>query len=258
MQVTHVVYSFICDILTTMISSCPKQDRHMNDKDHAVIYDWIQLFQQDMTETMLASVYKPMMKDLFKFEKHHITHYSSSKQYQHHYSYQISLLFLKSALRPEIWKQFQFAHISFFPSMNCSVCHSSICLHCGYDAHASLTCDENMRKLIKNNKNLPNEVKKTIVWTLQNSRQCPNCSIMINRDEGCNKVDCSYCGYSFCWCCRSSWSEGCGFYRCSTDKNSNQSMTGYDNSAQAEVGVPDMKNIQERIRLNRQPPIAFN
>lgn len=113
-----LIYSFICDILTTMISSCPKQDRHMNDKDHAAIYGWIQLFQQDMTETMLASVYKPMMKDLFKFEKHHITHYSSSTQYQHHYSYQISLLFLKSALRPDIWKQFQFAHISFFPSMN--------------------------------------------------------------------------------------------------------------------------------------------
>lgn len=51
------------------------------------------------------------------------------------------------------------------------------------------------------------DMKTTVQWKLQHSRQCPNCSIMINRDEGCNKVDCSYCGFCFCWACRSPWSE---------------------------------------------------
>ncbi len=51
-------------------------------------------------------------------------------------------------------------------------------------------------------------------WKLANSKSCPNCSILINRDDGCNKVDCLHCGYRFCWICRNGWSEKCGFYQC--------------------------------------------
>jgi uncharacterized ferredoxin-like protein len=48
---------------------------------------------------------------------------------------------------------------------------------------------------------------QTLKWKIENSRNCPSCCIMINRDEGCNKVDCTLCGFSFCWECKSSWSE---------------------------------------------------
>lgn len=52
-----------------------------------------------------------------------------------------------------------------------------------------------------------------------NSRPCPNCSVMINRDEGCNKVDCLLCGYRFCWRCGSGWSQQkCGFYQCGEEE----------------------------------------
>lgn len=81
-----------------------------------------------------------------------------------------------------------------------------VCLHCGYDAHPDADCEQNMRWMVKD-KATAQEVKETVKWTLANSRRCPNCSIMINRDEGCNKVDCSYCGFCFCWACRSSWAD---------------------------------------------------
>lgn len=85
-------------------------------------------------------------------------------------------------------------------------CHATVCLQCGYDAHPESNCEQNM-KLIATDKATARDVKETVEWKLANSRQCPNCSIMINRDEGCNKVDCSYCGFCFCWACRSSWAD---------------------------------------------------
>jgi predicted SprT family Zn-dependent metalloprotease len=102
-----------------MLSSCPKQEQHIADKDHKAIYDWIGLFsEQKINETKLMRVHKQLIKDIFQFERCHITHYSTSKKYQHHYSYQISLLLLKAATHPDVWKQLQFNHISFFPNMN--------------------------------------------------------------------------------------------------------------------------------------------
>jgi hypothetical protein len=63
-----------------------------------------------------------------------------------------------------------------------------------------------MEALLKS-KNFSSVNKKTIEWKLRHCRQCPVCSIMINREEGCNKVDCPFCGYAFCWACQSPWSE---------------------------------------------------
>ncbi|KAI8380197.1 hypothetical protein BD560DRAFT_432069 [Blakeslea trispora] len=104
-----------------------------------------------------------------------------------------------------------------------------------------------MKKMIAN-KLLPKETRDILGWKLKHSRRCPNCSIMINRDEGCNKVDCSYCGFSFCWACQSSWADGCGFYRCSLvgeidHGNTNESY--YEEKT--EIGVPNMKNIQAKL-----------
>ncbi|KAF9431860.1 hypothetical protein BGZ76_011612 [Entomortierella beljakovae] len=54
----------------------------------------------------------------------------------------------------------------------------------------------------------------TIQWKLANTNPCPNCCILIHRDDGCNKVDCMLCGYRFCWVCRESWGSACGFFSC--------------------------------------------
>lgn len=54
----------------------------------------------------------------------------------------------------------------------------------------------------------------TLQWKLKNTNPCPNCCILIHRDDGCNKVDCMLCGYRFCWVCREAWGVDCGFYKC--------------------------------------------
>ncbi|ORY92221.1 hypothetical protein BCR43DRAFT_446226 [Syncephalastrum racemosum] len=132
-------------------------------------------------------------------------------------AYTISRYFLLQDMKPETWKKLQLAHISFFPSMQCPSCDFAFCLQCGHENHAGEPCEQYMQRLVANASQLPDEVVETVKWKLHHS-----CSIMINRDEGCNKVDCSYCGFTFCWACRSPWSE-------------------------TELGVPNISSIQARM-----------
>ncbi|CAO0791867.1 unnamed protein product [Mucor circinelloides] len=250
---------FFCDIMESMLFSCFQGESHKNHTDHIAVKRWITIYKrQDWSDSKLLNLYKNIMQDVLIFEKHHINH--AKKRFAHNISQEfINNFFVK----PEVWKQLQFAHISNFPQMNCTSCHASICLHCGYDAHQGLNCEENM-KLMAADKATAKDIKETVEWKLANSRRCPNCSIMINRDEGCNKVDCSYCGFCFCWACRSSWADGCGFYRCSNVTNevlllTDASMattttnTTANSEDKTEIGVPNMKNIQARLVNHHQP-----
>ncbi|KAI9472927.1 hypothetical protein BDB00DRAFT_776526 [Zychaea mexicana] len=135
----------------------------------------------------------------------------------------ISKSMLLFDMKPDTWRKLQFQHISFFPIIDCPACLVTFCLQCGQREHPNATCEESMQRTVdSNHRGLPSEAIETLRWQLQNSRRCPNCSIMINRDEGCNKVDCSLCGFCFCWACRSPWSE-------------------------TELGVPNVSSIQARL-----------
>ncbi|KAI9487483.1 MAG: hypothetical protein EXX96DRAFT_475582 [Benjaminiella poitrasii] len=199
-----------CDLMETMLNACPKGEEHKNHPDHISIKRWIPVYKrQDWSDSnKLPSLYKHIMSDVLEFEK---KHGSRNKQ---NFSYNISLQFINFCVKPEIWKQIQFAHISFFPNMNCLHCKACICLHCGYDAHVGTDCEKNMEKMLSS-KSIKKDAKETVKWELK------------NRDEGCNKVDCSYCGFCFCWSCRLAWTE-------------------------TEIGVPNIRNIEARLTNNNQ------
>ncbi|GAA5796841.1 hypothetical protein HPULCUR_002219 [Helicostylum pulchrum] len=204
-----------CDLMENMLQTCEEGEEHKNHTEHISVKRWLSINKrQDWSDTKLPTHYKQIMNNVITFESKHAKF--------PRFAYQISIEYLNLCENPEIWKQLQFAHIRLFRDMKCFNCKASICLHCGYDSHINTGCEENMRNISKILKD------KTIKWKIQHSRQCPNCSIMINRDEGCNKVDCSYCGFCFCWACRSSWSERFVFYG-------------------TELGVPNIKNIQARL-----------
>ncbi|KAF1802135.1 hypothetical protein V8B55DRAFT_1584525 [Mucor lusitanicus] len=240
-----------CDIMESMLFSCYHGESHKNHADHIAVKRWITIYKrQDWSDTSkLLTLYKSIMQDVLTFEKHHIK--QTTKRFAHNISHEFINNF---CVKPDVWKSLQFAHISNFPQMSCTSCHAVVCLHCGYDAHPDADCEQNMRWMVKD-KATAQEVKETVKWTLANSRRCPNCSIMINRDEGCNKVDCSYCGFCFCWACRSSWADGCGFYRCANVSNQVPLLTATtatttattNNEDKTELGVPNMKNIQARL-----------
>lgn len=123
-------------------------------------------------------------------------------------------------------------------------CQHEICLQCGQSTHhenqdcfgymrsliaGETTTLDSRRKRVKadqktstttkaishsKGKSRSDQETTTLQWKLQNTNPCPNCCILIHRDDGCNKVDCMLCGYRFCWVCREAWGVDCGFYKC--------------------------------------------
>ena len=172
---------------------------------------------------------------------------------------------------PQKWRDLLFWQLKHFPRHSCTHCNSTFCFQCGEDGyHADYTCLEWMNYLV----NIANEpavepIEDTVTinservanlkWKIMNSKSCPRCCTLINREEGCNKVDCLMCGYRFCWVCLSPWSEKCGFYRCKSDPLTPESPEGIklmivpDFKSGPEIGVPDVISIQSRLQTPVTP-----
>lgn len=166
-----------------MLRSCKEGESHKNHKEHIAVKRWIPIYKrQDLSDSMLPNLYKDIMNDVLQFEK---THIINSNQ---HFAHNISLQFLKLYVKPEVWKQIQFDHIRFFPNMNwyCTLffffftyileliillyspdCKSTICLHCGYDAHETFTCEDNMKEILTSI-SINKDIKDTVKWKLKN------------------------------------------------------------------------------------------
>ncbi|KAI8070447.1 hypothetical protein BC940DRAFT_296103 [Gongronella butleri] len=117
----------------------------------------------------------------------------------------ISKQLVAMELMPEAWKQTQFRHVSYFPMEPCTDCGTIVCLQCGEKEHAE-SCLSNLKKNLLQ-RATTDEQRASLQWKLDHTRPCPNCSVLINRDEGCNRVDCLLCGHRFCWHCSSPWSQ---------------------------------------------------
>eukprot|EP01135_Chromosphaera_perkinsii_P004247 Nk52_evm36s272 gene=Nk52_evmTU36s272 len=87
---------------------------------------------------------------------------------------------------------------------------------------------------------------RSLQWKAANSKRCPNCQSFIERDDGCNKMDCLYCGYAYCWHCLKPWSTKCGFYSCqmsdsnthgegSSSKSKEETLVGAEGGSKAVV-----------------------
>jgi hypothetical protein len=169
----------------------------------------------------------------------------------------------------------QLQHLANFQNCCCPNCDYKFCFRCGQKSHGTRSCQEEMKLLLDAfsilpapSTSVPTSSRRSFVrkmeelnnlkWKLENSKPCPKCFVLIHRDEGCNKVDCSFCGFRFCWVCCSSWSNSCSFYKCKTASTSaptclptptevspTNSIVSRRNGA--EIGVPDIVTIQRRL-----------
>ncbi|XP_013790433.1 probable E3 ubiquitin-protein ligase RNF144A-B [Limulus polyphemus] len=80
----------------------------------------------------------------------------------------------------------------------CPKCGLTFCSVCKEKWHPSKTCDEVRKDVL--------EEEDFLLWDAENGniKRCPNCHILIERDEGCAQMMCKRCKHVFCWYCLTS------------------------------------------------------
>ncbi|XP_068592571.1 ankyrin repeat and IBR domain-containing protein 1-like isoform X3 [Cebidichthys violaceus] len=112
------------------------------------------------------------------------------------------------------------------PAVDCGKGHL-FCWECQGEAHEPCDCETWKLWLQKVTEMRPEELAgvseayedaANCLWLLSNSKSCANCKSPIQKNEGCNHMQCAKCKYDFCWICLEEWkkhsSSTGGYYRC--------------------------------------------
>jgi ariadne-1 len=86
-----------------------------------------------------------------------------------------------------------------FKDVNC-LCGNSFCFACGNELHKPCSCEVLKKWSLKNESESEN-----VTWILANTKACPGCKKLIEKNQGCNHMTCSQCKYEFCWLCMVEW-----------------------------------------------------
>ncbi|CAO3590584.1 unnamed protein product [Absidia cylindrospora] len=81
------------------------------------------------------------------------------------------------------------------PTVQCA-CNDLFCFGCGLADHQPAVCS-----MVKSWVEKSKDDSKTAQWMVNNTKGCPKCSAIIEKNGGCNYMRCSKCHYSFCWVC---------------------------------------------------------
>jgi len=73
------------------------------------------------------------------------------------------------------------------------MCGTAFCFGCGESPHVPACCDdfEKWQAIFGSSE----------FWVAKNSKPCPNCGVPIEKNQGCNHIQCSQCQFDFCWIC---------------------------------------------------------
>ncbi|XP_033836365.1 ankyrin repeat and IBR domain-containing protein 1-like [Periophthalmus magnuspinnatus] len=140
------------------------------------------------------------------------------------------------------------------PAVDCGKGHL-FCWECQGEAHEPCDCETWTSWLQKVTEMKPQELAgvseayedaANCLWLLTNSKPCANCKSPIQKNEGCNHMQCAKCKYDFCWICLEEWkkhsSSTGGYYRC----------TRYEVIQQVEEQSKEMTEEAEKKHQNFQ------
>lgn len=96
------------------------------------------------------------------------------------------------------------------------------------------------------------------LWVAANTKRCPRCTTPIEKDEGCNHMQCRKCQYDFCWICMQEWglhsNQTGGYFQCNRfvgnedeESSNNRQIHGNDEAGSAQMESIRNKNKGQRM-----------
>lgn len=136
-------------------------------------------------------------------------------QYQHFafHNYVLSHPYLRFCVGPNCSMIFKAKQV-LAKRVVCPQCKSMFCFKCGDSYHAPTDC-----VTIKNWLTKCADDSETANYFSAHTKDCPNCNICIEKNGGCNHMQCYKCRFDFCWMCLGDWKgHGTEYYECSRYK----------------------------------------
>ncbi|KAJ8867013.1 hypothetical protein PR048_032875 [Dryococelus australis] len=123
----------------------------------------------------------------------------------------------------------------------CNTCQTDFCFECGLNYHAPTDCTTVKRWLTK-----CADDSETANYISAHTKDCPRCHMCIEKNGGCNHMQCYSCKYDFCWMCLGDWkSHGSDYYECSRYK-ANPNIVNESEQAQAREALKKYLHYYER------------
>ncbi|KAJ8686389.1 hypothetical protein QAD02_022183 [Eretmocerus hayati] len=123
----------------------------------------------------------------------------------------------------------------------CNSCKTVFCFRCGMDYHAPTDCNTIKRWLTK-----CADDSETANYISAHTKDCPKCHICIEKNGGCNHMQCYNCKHDFCWMCLGDWkTHGSEYYECSRYKE-NPNIAHESVHAQAREALKKYLHYYER------------
>ncbi|KAG9483431.1 hypothetical protein GDO78_009380 [Eleutherodactylus coqui] len=112
--------------------------------------------------------------------------------------------------------------------VQCNRCSEVFCFRCRQMYHAPTDCATIRKWLTK-----CADDSETANYISAHTKDCPKCNICIEKNGGCNHMQCSKCKHDFCWMCLGDWkTHGSEYYECSRYKE-NPDIVNQSQQAQA-------------------------
>merc|ERR1712142_1150576 len=123
----------------------------------------------------------------------------------------------------------------------CASCKARFCFKCGNSYHAPTDCETIRRWLTK-----CADDSETANYISAHTKDCPKCNICIEKNGGCNHMQCYNCKHDFCWMCLGDWrTHGSEYYECSRYKE-NPNIANESAHAQAREALKKYLHYFER------------